>query len=426
MPASLPSRSPWPRWGLLLVAVLLAIGLFWTALAGWYASNDASLALVRGRALDLADSIRRDMVDGPPSDAALGTLVDELSDRGLRYVAIVRPNGKVAAQAGQALGPPPRVEDQAPPTGGGIADPVPVGDGRYRFVVHPPAHRPFGRRHMRGPRGQMSPAAFIIELDPPEARAIRDRAATTLAVSAAVALMLLGTSIVLWRLGLRADRLAADLGRERQLAVLGEMSAVLGHEIRNPLASLKGHAQLLLEKLAPDHPGRRKAEIIVREAVRLEELSGHILSFARSGSVDRRPVDPAEVARAAAEELGDERVRLDTPAAMAAVALDRVRMEQVLVNLLRNACEASPPGELVDLSVRATDGEIVFEVRDRGGGFEATDAARIFEPFHTTRVQGTGLGLAVARRIVESHGGRVEARNHPDGGAVMRVALPVT
>lgn len=408
-----------PRWGLLVVAVLLGVGLLWTAIAGWVASSDASLALVRGRALDLADSIRRELAGGPPSSETLGGLVEELADRGLRYVAVVRPGGRVLAEGGQALGGPlPALRGDEEE----LADPVALGGGRYRFVVKPPPRGPFGRP-WRGPRGAARPA-LVIELDPPEARAIGQRAATALVVSAVVALALLASSLVLWRLGRRADRLEADLARERQLAVLGEMSAVLGHEIRNPLASLKGHAQLLLEKLEPEQPGRRKAELIVREAVRLEELSGHILSFARSGSVDRRPVDPVEVARAAIAEVDDPRVRLVAQEPVAVIALDHVRMEQVLVNLLRNAAQASAVDGAVDLIVRQEGRGVAFEVRDRGPGIDPTEVAQIFEPFHTTRVHGTGLGLAVARRIVESHGGRVEALNHPDGGAVMRVVVP--
>lgn len=411
---------PWARRGLLATAVLLGVAVLWTAVSGYLAAEDASLALVHGRALDLADSLRRSLPGGPPSDAALGTLVDELDDRGLRYVAFVRPDGRVVAQGGRAQGPSVREQDLRPD--GAAPSVLSLGGDRYRVVLAPP-----GREHHRWPRkrwgrGPMPKASVVLEVEPPEAAAIRARAATSLAVSAAVALALLGTSVVLWRLGLRADRLAQDLERDRQLALLGEMSAVLGHEIRNPLASLKGHAQLLLEKLDDAHPGRRKAELIVREAVRLEELSGHILSFARSGQVDRRPEDPVAVARAAAEEVADPRVRV-TGAAVPPVPLDRVRVEQVLVNLLRNACQASADGP-VDVAVSVAGGSLVYEVRDRGPGLEPGEEARIFQPFHTTRVRGTGLGLAVASRIAEAHGGRIEASNHPDGGAVLRVTLP--
>lgn len=420
-------RAPWARRGLLATALLLGGALLWTAVGGWFAAEDASLTLAHGRAYDLADALRRSLPGGPPSDATLTALVEELEDRGLRYVAFVRSTGKVVAQGGHAQGGAVTgadlVTDGAPPSVSTLSP------GRYRVVLSPPdldrgpRGRWPGRRH-RAP-GPMPRAFVVMEVEPPEAQAIRDRAATSLGVSVAVALVLLGSSVVLWRLGVRADHLATDLERDRQLALLGEMSAVLGHEIRNPLASLKGHAQLLLEKLDDGHAGRRKAELIVREAVRLEELSGHILSFARSGQVDRRPEDPAAIARSAAEEVGDPRVLVTVRGELPAVALDRVRVEQVLVNLLRNACQASLSDDPIELTVSA-DRELVFEVRDRGPGLEPGHEDRIFQPFHTTRVKGTGLGLAVASRIAEAHGGRIEARNHPQGGATLRVTLPLT
>jgi two-component system sensor histidine kinase HydH len=99
-------------------------------------------------------------------------------------------------------------------------------------------------------------------------------------------------------------------------------------------------------------------------------------------------------------------------------------MEQVLINLLRNALQASPDGAEVDFTVAEERRALSFEVRDRGEGIVEAEAEQIFEPFQTNRVRGTGLGLAVAKRIVEGHGGRISASNHPDGGAVFRVLLP--
>lgn len=107
--------------------------------------------------------------------------------------------------------------------------------------------------------------------------------------------------------------------------------------------------------------------------------------------------------------------------------MDAARMEQVLINLLANAVQASSEGGAIDAEVAREGDQLVYRVRDRGEGLGALSEAELealFEPFRTERVRGTGLGLAVARRIVEAHGGRITAANHPEGGALFTVRLP--
>jgi two-component system sensor histidine kinase HydH len=203
------------------------------------------------------------------------------------------------------------------------------------------------------------------------------------------------------------------------------MSAVLGHEIRNPLASLKGHVQLLLEKLPADHPGRKGAEVVLRETMRLEELSRHVLEFVRTGSVQSENADPAAMVRTAVESTGANDIRIEVRQAPPAWPFDSRRMEEVLVNLLRNARDASTAGQPIDVTVQGRPTDLVIEVRDRGEGLAPGEEERVFEPFYTRRAKGTGLGLALARRIVEGHGGKITAHNHPDGGAVFTVSLPL-
>jgi len=202
------------------------------------------------------------------------------------------------------------------------------------------------------------------------------------------------------------------------------MSAILAHEIRNPVASLKGHAQLLAERLKPGGRERRSADRVVAEAKRLETLAADLLDFCRTGPLKRRPADPAALLAAAADAVDASRVRVAREGAPAAWPLDTARLQQVLTNLLRNACQASPDGRPVEAGVTVESGRLVFEVRDFGAGIPAGDEERIFEPFYTTRTQGTGLGLGVARRIVELHGGTITAENHPEGGARFRVSIP--
>ena len=307
--------------------------------------------------------------------------------------------------------------------------PQPVGGGRLRLITPPfRTHRRMAggggpmMRHMRDSRWHRH--FLVIEYEPALARKLRDRALRNLLINLLAAGVLTLAAAIAWRFSLREERTQAQLAEDRQLKALGQMSAVLGHELRNPLASLKGNAQILLERLEPGDPRRAQAQVVVDEAVRLEALTGQVLDFARTGQLNIEPADPTAVARSAADRAGVEPVDLRGPESLEPWPMDRPRMEQVLENLLVNAREASPEGEAVELTWSAEGNTLVYEVRDHGPGLDEAELERIFEPFFTRRVRGTGLGLSLARRIVEGHGGTLEARNHAEGGALFRVILP--
>jgi two-component system sensor histidine kinase HydH len=169
-------------------------------------------------------------------------------------------------------------------------------------------------------------------------------------------------------------------------------------------------------------PLRAKAERLVADAVRLERLTEDLLSLSSAASVQRALADPVAVIRAAADDAGGA-VEIEASGAPPSFSLDGDRMRQVLTNLLRNARQAAEDAP-VTASVSLDGGHLVYVVRDRGPGVPEAERERIFEPFHTTRLRGTGLGLAVARRIVDAHGGTIGVTGHPEGGAVFRVALP--
>jgi len=248
-------------------------------------------------------------------------------------------------------------------------------------------------------------------------------------VSAYVVTIGLGCALVLgmlalWRVLEQRNTLRAALDRERRLAALGEMSSVLAHELRNPIASLKGHAQLLSEALPDDSNTQKKADRIVAEATRLESISNDLLDFIRAGKPALEQINPRDLLQAAADSVNPDRIEVDTLSAPSRWALDPVRMQQVLTNLLTNAIQASPAGSGIELTADVQGRNLSIEVRDHGDGIQSGTEELIFEPFHTTRVRGTGLGLAITRRIVEAHGGSVAASNHPRGGALFKLTLP--
>jgi two-component system, NtrC family, sensor histidine kinase HydH len=228
--------------------------------------------------------------------------------------------------------------------------------------------------------------------------------------------------VILWRRAEREELLGARLAQTERLASLGTMSAVLAHEIKNPLASLKGNAQLLAESLPAEGRSRAQADRVVEGAIRLQGLVQNLLDFARGGSIDRTDIDPAELLFLAAEDAAPA-ATLELDDAPSSWSLDAIRMRQVLENLLRNAVQASKHG-LVKARVFVEADQLIYIVEDDGPGFPPEVLEKMFEPFITTKSRGVGLGLAVARRIVIMHGGTLQAQNKNGGGAELRIAIP--
>ena len=223
----------------------------------------------------------------------------------------------------------------------------------------------------------------------------------------------------------------ARLAESEKLATLGQLAAAIAHEVRNPLAVIRSAAQGLGETARPDDADAARASaFITAEVDRLANVVTSLLAFARPLRPALRPVGVGELFdRAlllARDDLATKQLRVhrsdapDLPAARA----DPDLVCQVLLGLLANAAESVPPGGELVLEGHAADGAVELVVADSGPGVPADLRERIFEPFFTTRPRGTGLGLAVARQIVEAHGGRIAVADGPRGGARFTVRLP--
>jgi two-component system sensor histidine kinase HydH len=262
----------------------------------------------------------------------------------------------------------------------------------------------------------------VIEVEPHLAEELDRTASRLLVVGGLAALTLTILAAVLVRWSLRREQAVRAVEQARHLAGLGQMSAVLAHEIRNPLASLKGNAQLLAQTLPDGDRARAKADRVVDEAVRLETLSNDLLEFARGGAIHRRDVDPVLLVREAVAAVAADRIDVDAGAAPRSWPVDEARLRQVLINLLENAVEMSE--QRVAVTIAREERDLVITVRDSGPGIAPADLEHVFEPFFTRRTRGTGLGLAVARRLIDLHGGAIAASNAPGGGAVFTITLP--
>lgn len=427
------------RWGLLGTALLLGAALL---ASSWVSYRDAlalGTTLSIGQAEGFFRAVRMSSSPGRAAEADFARVLAENRASGLRWVGLVEPGGRVLVQAGEPSAPPsdlPReFTVQTLPAQGRVrvTAPPPPRPGRPPPWGPPPGRPPPGEGPPpdgapdEGPPprgGPAGPPVLAVEFEPVLGTGVAAHARRNLVMAGVAAGLLVVAAVVLFRLSERADAAERDLYEQRHLVTLGEMSSVLAHEIRNPLAALKGHAQLLSEELPADGKERGRAERIVREASRLEALSEQLLDLSRSGKITRADVAPAALLAEVADEVAADRIDVDVTAAPAGFSLDPDRMRQVLVNLLRNAVQASPDGGRVEARVASDRGELTFEVRDHGPGVPAAEAARMFEPFHTTRIHGTGLGLTIARRVVELHGGTLTFTNHPDGGALFCVRLP--
>lgn len=226
-----------------------------------------------------------------------------------------------------------------------------------------------------------------------------------------------------------------------RLAALGQMAAGLAHEIRNPLGSIKGAAQVLqpIGQETTDEPTKEFLEIIVEEVDRLNKIVSQFLDYARPYRGDQKPLDVNDVVRKTMHLLEKEEgvAKTDISANLAEglppVRADAEQLRQVFINLAINAVQAMPSGGKLQVatslrrSTRRGAAAAFLEIRfrDTGVGIPSSDLKSLFIPFFTTKEKGTGLGLPISQRIIENHGGTIEVRSQPGVGSNFTVLLPV-
>ncbi len=225
--------------------------------------------------------------------------------------------------------------------------------------------------------------------------------------------------------------MAEAVQRSERLAALGQLSAGLAHELRNPLASMSGSIQLLAESNGLDPDEKRLMEIVLREADRLDALVADFLRFARPRPLQPVAFDVAQMVRASVALLRNA----PTPRAFEIVEVlpetlpffgDADQLGQVLWNLLTNAVAALEARDgTLTVAAQVLDGELLaLSVSDTGCGIAKKNLSALFDPLFTTKRGGTGLGLAIAHGIVQAHGGRIEVSSREGQGATFTVLLP--
>jgi signal transduction histidine kinase len=223
----------------------------------------------------------------------------------------------------------------------------------------------------------------------------------------------------------------AAVRRADRLAALGQLTAGLAHELRNPMSTMRSSAEMLSRSLPADNEmARELAGYILTEVDRTNSLITRFLEFARPMALRLEPTDLAAVIDRAVAQVGREQANGNVPVYtnyspdIRPVSLDGELMERVIYNLVMNAVQASPPGSAVTVKTRSSDDNVEIAVIDRGTGIDAKHFENVFNPFFTTKPGGVGLGLAIVSKIVDEHGGKMIVESQPGEGSIFRVFLP--
>jgi len=229
-----------------------------------------------------------------------------------------------------------------------------------------------------------------------------------------------------------------ELAHLSRVAMLGELSGSLAHELNQPLTAILSNAQAAQRFLAQSPPRLDKLTEILSDIVKSDHRAGAVIqrirSLLRKESAQRNPFDINDVVEETLHLMRSDLlnrhvvVRADLGEGLPAVSGDRNQLQQVLLNFMMNGCDAMDgrdmDGGLLVRTRTTADGNVEFSVADRGTGIPSADLERIFQPFVTTKSHGMGLGLTICRSIVEAHGGRLWATNNSDGGATLHCELP--
>lgn len=246
-------------------------------------------------------------------------------------------------------------------------------------------------------------------------------------IGSSVLLLLWIVGILFERVLTRSIKLRTELDRKKQLAIIGQMTSLLAHEIRNALGSIKGYAQLMDEKLDSTDPNKTALSSILQGTKRIEFLVGELLQFSRDESFKIERIAVIPLLKDAAEAVisgwnGTWKVEETFPAFANA---DEEKLRRVFINGLQNAVQAMGGNGALTVSVHQNGRWIQVNIEDSGPGISDAQKSLLFTPFYTTKTDGTGLGLAYSRKIIEGMKGKINLDNRDQAqGAVLTIYIP--
>jgi two-component system, NtrC family, sensor histidine kinase HydH len=398
----------------LLAAFLLTGGLAWQALRDYQSAAPVAQENLRGLALTMATAMEGVAARDPSLKALASFQTPEIA-----YAALLATDGRILFHTNPDLTGSDVKDERFRPVlaSGGLSEKrIRLGTGEMVYEFQTPVHL----------SGQTCVLRLALHTWRADSVMRRARQGMMVIFSLLVVGWLLGAIII--RLLQRQAVRQRQAARQQELARLGEVGAILAHEIRNPLAGIKGYGQLLQERLSSGRE-RGYADLIVSEAQRLERLAHDILLYTRSSSPASASCHPAPVALEVLTLLTPQAQDLNVFFACEIgeelmVACPAEELQQVLLNLFTNALQASPPGGKIMITGRYQGKWVELTVQDDGPGIAAEMRDVLFEPFKTSKARGAGLGLAVCKKIIEGCGGHIEVKNGINGGAECLVCLP--
>jgi signal transduction histidine kinase len=223
-----------------------------------------------------------------------------------------------------------------------------------------------------------------------------------------------------------------NIGRTEKMVSIGRLAAGVAHEINNPLTTVLTFACLLREKADRDQQEKDDLDLIIHETTRAAEIVRGLLDFARERATVKEPLDINDVIQRTVRLIRNQKsfdhivIEERLAAGLPPVNGNVNQLQQVLLNLSLNACEAMPKGGTLSIASAARDGKVAVALTDTGAGIKAELLDRIFEPFFTTKPvgKGTGLGLSVSDGIIQQHGGTLEVESREGHGSTFAIALP--
>lgn len=223
-----------------------------------------------------------------------------------------------------------------------------------------------------------------------------------------------------------------EMARAEHLATLGELAAGLAHEIRNPLAGIAGVVDVMGKELPAHSPSRAVLGDVQREVFHIQAILNDLLSYARPRPPDFHPADLNTTIEQAILLSRQQvltkpiQIQFDPSPSLPKVSHDPALIQQVVLNLLLNGIQAISGSGQVRVALTRDGEQVTIQVSDTGRGISAEALTKIFKPFFTTRSEGTGLGLSLAKGIVQSHGGTIEVSSTPGKGSQFKICLPIS